>query len=405
MKIVDVCAFYTPSGGGVRTYVDRKLVAFAGCGVDTVVIAPGERDGVERKGPRSTIRWLRSPRFPLDRSYRYFADRAALHRVLDEEDADIVEVSSPWRSASMVAEWRSERRARARLALIAHADPLSAYAYRWFGGVASTRTIDRAFDWYWRHLRRLDQQFDLIVSASDGLTDRLRAGGIGKVVTDPMGVEPGRFSPTLRDPTLRRELLALCALPDDALLLIGVGRHAPEKRWPMVIQAASIAGMSAPVGLVLVGGGSRQGSSIEAIDGSPHVRLLAPIADRSALARLMASADALIHGCEAETFCFAAAEAIASGLTLIAPDRGGAADLARAGGGVMYRSGVAQAAAEAILAVRRADAPPRRVTAVRTMDDHFDELLAMYDGQALTGEQGTVDDGAVPCRRRTAFPR
>jgi len=27
MKIVDVCAFYAPKGGGVRTYVDQKLIA------------------------------------------------------------------------------------------------------------------------------------------------------------------------------------------------------------------------------------------------------------------------------------------------------------------------------------------------------------------------------------------
>ncbi|RZL99785.1 MAG: glycosyltransferase family 1 protein, partial [Sphingomonas sp.] len=83
MKIVDVCAFYTPSGGGVRTYVDRKLVAFAERGHEMVVVAPGERDGEERRGPHARIRWVRAPRFPLDRSYRYFSDRAALHVVLD----------------------------------------------------------------------------------------------------------------------------------------------------------------------------------------------------------------------------------------------------------------------------------------------------------------------------------
>ena len=394
MKIVDVCAFYTPSGGGVRTYVDRKLVAFAERGHEMVVVAPGARDGEERRGPHARIRWVRSPRFPLDRSYRYFGDRAALHRVLDEEDADLVEVSSPWRSASMVADWRDTRRARARLSLIAHADPLSAYAYRWFGAVASTQTIDRAFDWYWRHLRRLDQRFDMIVSASDSLSERLRDGGLQKVLTDPMGVEPGQFSPALRDPATRREMLALCGLPGDALLLIGVGRHAPEKRWPMVAQATTIAGAKAPVGLVIVGGGSRQGPVIEAIDGNPHVRLIEPTTDRAALARMMASADALIHGCEAETFCFVAAEAIASGLPLIAPDRGGAADLARAGGGVLYQSGDPVAAAEAILTVARAGAAPRAIRPVRTMDEHFDALLALYAGQDLGAGRSRLEGGA-----------
>ncbi len=389
MKIVDVCAFYTPSGGGVRTYVDRKLVAFAERGHEMVVVAPGERDGIERRGLNATIRWVRSPRFPLDRAYRYFSDRAALHRVLDEEDPDLVEVSSPWRSASIVADWRSERRARARLSLIAHADPLSAYAYRWFEGVATTQTIDLAFDWYWRHLRRLDQRFDMVVSASDSLTGRLRDGGLQKVLTDPMGVEPGQFSPALRDATVRCEMLALCGLPEDALLLIGVGRHAPEKRWPMIAQAATIAGTRTPVGLVLVGGGSRQRPMIDAIAGNPHVRLLEPTTDRPALARMMASADALIHGCEPETFCFVAAEALASGLPLIAPDRGGAADLARAGGGILYRSGNAQSAADAILNVARTRFAPRAVRPVRTMDHHFDDLLAFYEQGAPSSREGS----------------
>ncbi|MEG3083349.1 glycosyltransferase [Sphingomonas sp. PB2P12] len=386
MKIVDVCAFYTPTGGGVRTYIDRKLVALAARGHEVVVIAPGEENREEQRGPNARVRWLKSPRFPLDRSYRYFADRGALHAMLDEEDADVVEVSSPWRSASMVADWRTQSGSRARLSLIAHADPLSAYAYRWFGNVASTQAIDRAFEWYWRHLRRLDARFDHIVSASDSLTQRLREGGLSKVTTDPMGVEPGQFSPRLRDADLRREMLALCGLGEDALLLIGVGRHAPEKRWDMVAQAATVAGTHTPVGMLIIGGGSRQRRVIDAIGENPHVRLLEPIRDRTALARLMASADALIHGCEAETFCFVAAEAIASGLTLIAPDRGGAADLARTGDGLLYRSGDTQAAADAILAfaeTRLASVANRRDRPVRTMDDHFDALLALYGGDTM----------------------
>ena len=150
-----------------------------------------------------------------------------------------------------------------------------------------------------------------------------------------------------------------------------------------------MAGAQAPVGLVIIGGGSRQRPVIEAIDGNPHVRLLEPTTDRAALARMMASADALIHGCEAETFCFVAAEAIASGLPLIAPDRGGAADLARKSGGVLYRSSDALAASEAILSVARNCRTPRAAAPVRTMDDHFDALLALYANENLVRREGS----------------
>jgi alpha-1,6-mannosyltransferase len=380
MKLVDVCAFYAPKGGGVRTYIDRKLKAGAALGHEVVVIAPGPRDEVEERGPNARIIWLKSTIFPLDFNYRYFSDVPALYAALDREQPDFVEASSPWRSASIIAEWPGT----APRALIMHADPLSAYAYRWFDPVATRDTINVLFDRYWRHLLRLDAAYDMIVSASPGLSARLAAGGLKRVVTNPMGVDPGVFSPALRDTDLRKGLLALCELPDNATLLIGVGRFSPEKRWPMLVDAVTAAGNGHEVGLVLVGQGRDLKSIERRIGGNPHVRVLAPIGDRAELARVMASADALLHGCEAETFCMVAAEARASGLPLIVPDEGGAADQARACDGWLYRSGDPAAAAEAIaqyclgretgVAGPGIDSPEPR-----TMDDHFRELFATYE--------------------------
>src|SRR6202007_2561737 len=107
----------------------------------------------------------------------------------------------------------------------------------------------------------------------------------------------------------------------------------PEKRWPMVVDACMAAGVERSVGVVLVGDGRDRTRVVRNVAANPHVLMLAPITDRPALAQLLASADALIHGCEAETFCLVAAEARAAGLPLIAPARGGASDQARASGG------------------------------------------------------------------------
>jgi len=260
---------------------------------------------------------------------------------------------------------------------VMHSDPLSAYAYRWFGKVARRETIDRGFGWFWRHLQRLDRAYDSVVSASPSLSERLHEGGLNHVVTNPMGVDPGFFDPALQDPALRARLLERCDLPPSATLLIGVGRHAAEKRWPMVIDAAIAAGAERAVGLLLIGEGRDSAKLLRQIGDNPHIKLLSPIRDRHALARTMASADALIHGCEAETFCMVAAEARASGLPLIAPDRGGAFDQARASGGITYRSGSSSDAARAIL--RFIDRPPLRPEGpVRTMDEHFADLFALY---------------------------
>ena len=380
MRVVDVCAFYTPFGGGVKTYVERKLKAARTNSCEMIVIAPGEQDGTYQATDGGQILTLASPVFPLDRRYRYFADERALHAALDRLAPDVIEVSSPWGSPGMVARWQGT----AFRSLVMHADPLAAYAYRWFDKIASRQTIDRSFDWFWRHLRRLDSQFDIVVSASASLTARLEAGGMNKLVTIPMGVEPAIFSPRHRNEALRRELLERCGLDARATLLLGLGRHASEKRWPMVIEAASAAGYDHPVGLVILGEGRDGRRALRSVSNNPHVQLGAPIRDRHELARIVASADALVHGCEAETFCMVAAEARASGLPLIVPDEGGASDQFEPGRGELY---VARSAASLAHAIRRfVSANPheqRRLAtsaacAVPSMDDHFDHLFRGY---------------------------
>jgi alpha-1,6-mannosyltransferase len=177
----------------------------------------------------------------------------------------------------------------------------------------------------------------------------------------------------------------MCGLEASGTLLLGVGRHGPEKRWPMIVEAVMSVQFSAPVGLILVGDGRERARIVRQIGANPHIQLLAPITDREELARMMASADGLVHGCEAETFCMVAAEASASGLPLIVPSDGGASDQALAQRGWRYPSGSAAGAARAMLDFVQSRqlelvAPAPIVhSAPRTMADHFIELFAHYE--------------------------
>lgn len=375
MRIVDVCAFYSPQGGGVRTYVEQKLRIGPALGHEIVILAPGDEDAVIERGPGARIVTLKSPRFPLDRKYWYFNEAPRLHAALDALAPDFVEATSPWRSAGLVADWA----APTPRSLVMHADPLSAYAYRWLGDVFSRQTIDRQFSMFWQHLRRNSRRYDYVVCANSDLSRRLDEGGVSHTVTIPMGVEANRFSPDHRDPALRARLLADCDLPQSAALLLAIGRLAPEKRWPLVIDAVSMASQQSPIGLVMLGEGREQRTILRHIAGNPHVRLYEPERDRAAFARIMASADGLVHGCEAETFCMTAAEARASGVPVIVPDAGGAADHARGGAGRTYTAADVHAAAEAIRAVVRER--PRPAATARTMDEHFVDLFAAYEAR------------------------
>lgn len=389
MRIVDVAAFYSPEGGGVKTYIDRKLKAGPEAGHDIHIIAPGDSDRIEERGPRARIQFLDQPKFPLDRKYHYFRDEVALHAALHAAQPDIVEASSPWRSARLVGEWPGS----APRVLIMHADPLSVYAYRWFGTIASRPTIDKQFGWFWRHLLRLDKQFDATVTASQALSDRMMEGGMTNVVTNPMGVATGLFSPTLRDEALRERMLERCELPPEATLLMGIGRLASEKRWPTVIEAVTVAGAKAPLGFILVGDGRERAKMVRAAEGNPHIHFVQPVSDRNELARLFASADALLHGGDAETFCMVAAEARASGLPIIGPDGGAIVDHINDSQGWIYKSGDAASAADAIesfLAAPRDVVRGRAVQLaplVRLMDQHFADLFALYEQLVIGARQ------------------
>lgn len=382
MRIVDICAFYTPAGGGVKTYVDRKLRAGSEAGHEMIVVAPSTEPRTEIVNAHARIEYVAGKRFPLDPRYCMFSDEEALHATLDALQPDLVEMSSPWQSASMVARWRSP----VPRTLVMHADPLSAYAYRWFGTVASRETIDRGFSWFWRHLRRLQFSYDHFIVANSGLAGRLRDGGIGNVVLNPMGVEEGIFSPDLRSAALRRDMLNLCNLGENATLFVAAGRLASEKRLPMLIEAVTRAGYDRPVGLLLLGEGRAQAEVERAIGGNPHICLLPPIRDRRLFARWLASADGLLHGCEAETFGMVAVEARASGLPMIVPDSGGAPDQLLRGAGFAYRSADPRSLQRALRRFLRADhghllsAAREAASTVRPMGAHFGTLFDDYAG-------------------------
>src|SRR3954468_728501 len=277
MRIADVCAFYTPSGGGVRTYVEAKLRAASRFGHEVIVIAPGRDHEVIRRGPGAILVTIPAPQLPVDRRYRYFNDEAAVHAALDRWRPDHVEASSPWSSATMVGRWDGA----ASRSLVMHSDPLAAYAYRWLGGIASTRTIDRWFEWFWRHLRGLGRMYDLVVCANSQLTDRLRCSGIPNSETLAMGVEPGLFSPRWRAPAIREAALATLRLDASATLLVGIGRFSSEKRWDMVMRAVGGASRRHNVGLLLIGDGPKRAKLELLGDRTRTAAVLPRISDRN----------------------------------------------------------------------------------------------------------------------------
>jgi len=373
MKIADVNGFYAAAGGGVRRYVDAKFAAAARGAVDLTVIAPGDADRVERRDGGRVV-WVQGPPMPFDPRYRLFARREAVFAALEAAAPELVEASSPWTSAAFAAAWLGP----AKRALVFHQDAVAAYGHTFLDRLLPAPAIDGLAWPYWRRVQRLSRRFDVTVAGGGWLATRLAAHGVANAKAVPFGIESGPFSPDRRDEDLRAALLARCEAPADGKLLIAVSRFHPEKRLPTVIEAFARAKLRrGELGLVVIGEGLARASVERAAARAGHVTLLGSIKDRESFARHLASADLFVHGSAAETYGLAVAEAFASGLPAVIPDRGGAADLAARGRSVLYRTGDPADCARAILeALEGRTSEPAAAPA--SLDDHFAALFRLY---------------------------
>ena len=378
MKIVDVNGFYAEAGGGVRRYVDAKFAAAHRAGHELTVIAPGAASRVEARVGGQVV-WVKSPPMPFDPRYRRFADVTEAWRAIEMAAPDVIEGSSPWRGGTIAATWPG----RAVRALVFHQDVVAGYAHTLLDRWLSREAIDVLAAPWWARLRKLSARFDVTVAGGEWLARRLAAHEVANALAVPFGIEAGGFGHERRDAGLRAELLARCGATVNGRLLLAVSRFHPEKRLPTVIDAFARARRARPdLGLVVVGDGLARGAVEQAAARAGHVALIGAVDDRGELARLLASADLLVHGSGAETYGLAVAEAIVSGLTVVVPDSGGAADLAPRGTGLTYRTGDAAACARAILAALDGGAKPPTAPPPGSSDDHFAALFALYEGLA-----------------------
>ena len=393
MKIADVSGFYSETGGGVASYVRQKLDFAARHGHEVVVVAPGPVSRTEiRAGGK--IAWVKSPGMPFDANYHMFFAGDEVWRVLDQEAPDVVEGSSPWRGGWMAGHWPGD----AVKALVFHQDFIAGYPYTLLGGVMTRPSIDRLFDGYWRYVRRLSECFDVTVTGGDWLAKRLASFQVHNPVSVPFGIETGLFSPARRDETLRRALLTACGAPADGRLLLAVGRLHPEKRQRTIIEGFAIARKQRPnLGLVVIGDGPLRANVEKMARAAGRVHLTGAIADRLRLAACFASADILVHGSGAETYGLVVAEAISSGLAVVSPDTGGAADLARRGLSRVYATGDAASCAAAILdllAALETPGEPATFDPPGSSESHFEALFALYQS-LIDGRRAARDHGAL----------
>jgi glycosyltransferase involved in cell wall biosynthesis len=151
-----------------------------------------------------------------------------------------------------------------------------------------------------------------LVPTSD-LRRRLASLGLRNLGILGRGVDSSRFDPALRSPELRRSWGAA----DDSLVLLYVGRLAPEKNLALAVAAyRELRRSRDAVRFVLIGDGPARAALERA---NPDLTFCG-MQTGQALARGYASADIFLFPSETETFGNVTLEAMASGLAVVAYD-------------------------------------------------------------------------------------
>jgi alpha-1,6-mannosyltransferase len=357
MHLLDVTMLHGPAVGGVSRYLSTKrrwlrdntrvrhsqLVAgeSAGRGQDGEFVLPGIR--VAGCGP---LRW------PLD-APRWISTIDALR-------PDVIEANDMGSAAwfALIA----ARKLDVPLLGFAHVD-LVRFARERKGPFAERVVVG--------YTRTFYNRCDVVIAPSEYMRGRLQGWGINRVLVRHLGVDATQFHPRYRSNNLRSRL----GLPADTRLLIYVGRFSAEKRIGVLLDAACRLG--APYHLLLVGGGDTP-------ELPRNVTRLPFVTNTGILARLMASADALVHAGDVETFGLVYLEAMACGRPVVAANGGAATEIVDAGSGVLAAPGSAHSLADAIdfLYSRDVDAlganARMRVATRFTLDHSMQRLLALY---------------------------
>jgi alpha-1,6-mannosyltransferase len=299
MRIVRLANFVSAHSGGLRNALRNLGEGYQRAGHEAVLVIPGHQfaDDITEQGRVITL-----PSAPLPRTggYRVLARRRDLITLLDSLEPDRIEVSDRatlrWTGA-----WARQHGVGSMM--VSH-ESLAGLLGVW-GMPARDRLANRLN-------RRTAETFDQIVCTTAFAAAEFRRLGVPNLIEVPLGVDLDEFHPSRADPAVR----ARYARPDE-LLVVYASRLSADKRPELAVDtiAALRAGRLNAV-LAVAGDGSRRAALAYRSARLP-VRFAGHIADRSAVAALLASADVLVAPGPVETFGLAALEALACGTPVV----------------------------------------------------------------------------------------
>ena len=313
MKICDLTQFYSPVSGGVKRYISEKVAWMRRARPDDrhVLIIPGEKTECREDGT-ARVYTIRAPLVSRTARYRALLNLAAIEEILEKERPDVIESGDPYQVA-----WKA----------LASGDALGIPVVGFYHShfpEAYLRTIDKFFghiavditrDIARRYVRELYNRFAATIVPSPALARLLQDWGVRNTRLGELGVDTKLFH-TQPAPDERRQVREALDIADDRILLLYVGRLAPEKNVTTLFDAFARLD-NRRFALVVIGDGPERRHLARLRERNPDVHWLPYQGDGQQLARLYRAADLFVHPGVQETFGLVALESQASGTPVV----------------------------------------------------------------------------------------
>jgi len=326
---------FLPKVDGVVTRLLATLEALSALGHEVLILAPPKAPGTHGQSRVLAAPGVPFPWYP-ELNVALPSQKAA--RALEDFRPDVVHVVNP----VFFGAWGALLARRLELPLLAsfHTDP---------------KVVDSlSLGWFRRPLEIIDREVHNLAQVnlctSPQMVDLARSLGIRRVRLWPKAVDAERFNPRHR--SLASRTLLSDAHPDQPLVVYA-GRVSFEKRVDVLVETARL--LAGKARLAVVGEGPALGWLKEQL--ASHDAVFTGFLEGEALSAAYASGDVFLFPSDSETLGFAAIEAMAAGVPVVAADAGGIPHIVHdQRTGLLVPPGDAQATADAILRLLGDDA-------------------------------------------------
>ena len=336
MKTVHITNAWHAQSGGISTFYRALMEAANRRQHEIRLVVPGEEDAVEDINPFGRIYSVAALPAPLNHEYRLLSPKvyrrkgSRLRQIIRDEQPDVVEVCDKYTLnyfGGMLRTGMFGDVGARPLVIGLSCERMDDNVRAYFGWNRLTSFLVKFYmKWLYFSL------FDHHIANSEYTAEELRTASVGHPIRRgvwirPMGVDTRDLSPLYRSSVARHGLFQQVQATPNSHLLLYAGRLAAEKNLPLLLDTleALQTQKGATYFLILVGDGAQRSRLLaEASRRVPNrVVWLGHVRDRGQLARIYANCDVFVHPNPREPFGIAPLEAMASGLPVVVPDRGG----------------------------------------------------------------------------------